>query len=47
MTATVQQYSQAETNGLIRATEADQLPHLVHYGAGNVTANPRYRNTDL
>ena len=29
------------------ATEAGELPRLVRYGAGNVTAYPRYRNIDL
>lgn len=29
------------------ATEAGRLPHLVRYGAGNVTAHPRYRNIAL
>ncbi|UKA73574.1 hypothetical protein [Arthrobacter sp. FW306-06-A] len=29
------------------ATETGELPHLVRYGAGNVTAYPRYRNIDL
>ncbi|MFE4082820.1 LPD29 domain-containing protein [Paenarthrobacter sp. YIM B13468] len=29
------------------ATEAGRLPQPVRYGAGNVTAYPRYRNVDL
>ncbi|WP_422759339.1 hypothetical protein [Paenarthrobacter sp. C1] len=29
------------------ASEAGELPCLVRYGAGNVTANPRYRNIAL
>lgn len=33
--------------GRLVATEAGELPRLVRYGAGNVTANPTYRNIAL
>ncbi|WP_226759129.1 hypothetical protein [Arthrobacter sp. SO3] len=29
------------------ATAPGQLPAVIHYGAGNVTARPHYRNLDL
>jgi len=29
------------------ATEAGQLPTVIRYGAGNVTARPTYKNLDL
>lgn len=46
MTDTMQQITQAETNRLV-ATEAGQLPDVIRYDVGIITAQPSYANLNL